>query len=342
MLEGDKLLKYLKIILAQAMKSPSDLPELISRTKHFISITKKGEKLRIKKEEQLKIPIPFLCVFSVTWNCNLDCKGCYAMNYSFKEQLPLEKISDTIEECQKLGIYFFIIAGGEPLLIKGIIEKITSFKESFFVFYTNGTLLEPHIKTLKQAKNILPVISVEGKDHYIDLRRGEGVSKKVKKAMYLLKKNHIPFAFSTMITNMNIKYVTSREWLDRQWDQGARFGFFTDYIPFEKNLNRSFILTDQDRIYRERALSLRKKEAKPPIFHLPADEYDGPCQAAGKGMIHINADGYVEPCPYSHFAADNIKDKPIKDILRSEFFSELRKSIKSWDNSKKRMHAVLP
>lgn len=332
----DKLLSYLKLFLNQTLKSPLALPGMVMRIRNLSSIARQGEKIRLQKEMELGINIPFLCIFSVTWRCNLDCKGCYAANYTVKEELSIGKICRTVEECQNLGIYFFVIAGGEPLLIEGLLEKIASFKKCFFLFYTNGTILGSNIQILKKAYNILPVISVEGEDRYIDLRRGEGVSEKVITAMNDLKNSHIPFGFSTMITHLNLEYVTSREWLETQWQRGARFGFFTDYIPFGKNLEPSFILTDEDRACKESALQERKKEARPPIYNLPPDEYEeGRCLAAGKGMIHINSDGYVEPCPYSHFAADNIKDKSMEEVLRSDFFKELRRLINTLDNPRK-------
>jgi MoaA/NifB/PqqE/SkfB family radical SAM enzyme len=330
------LLLYLTLFLNQAIKSPLALPGLLSRTKRFISASKNGEKKRLLMEKTHQVNIPFMCIFSVTWRCNLRCKACYALNYSVKEQLSLEEICATIAECRELGTYFFIIAGGEPLLVNGLLEKIATFKDAFFLFYTNGTLLEPHIPVLKKAHNILPVLSIEGEEQYMDSRRGEGVAVKVNKAMSLLAKSHIPFAFATMITHQNMPLVTSRKWLDQQWQRGARFGFYTDYIPFEKNKEDAFILTDEDRMLKEKALRQIKKEAKPSVFNLPPDEYDqGECMAAGKGMIHINADGNVEPCPYSHFAADNIRDSSIMEILQSDFFKELRATIKTLENPRK-------
>ena len=182
----------------------------------------------------------------------------------------------------------------------------------------------------------MPVISIDGEKCYTDLRRGEGVNRKVTEVMVQLKENTVPFGFSTMITHENLRDATSRQWVDGLWKQGARFGFFTDYIPFEKNLKKSFVLTDEDRDYKDKALEKRNKEAKPPVFNLPSDEYsDGQCIAAGKGLIHINADGYVEPCPYSHFAADNIREKTIQEILQSKFLKEMRKLTDSLDNPKK-------
>lgn len=328
-----RLMVYLRAMLAQTLKSPLSLPGLVSRTRHLISVIRKGEKRRARMAEELGVPIPFLCIFSVTWRCNLNCRGCYARNYTVREELPAELIVKTIDECVNLGTCFFVIAGGEPLLVDGLLEKLASRRDAFFLFYTNGMLLKPMVPVLKEAGNILPVISAEGMDHYTDMRRGRGVAAGVEAAMTELRKNRIPFAFSTMITRMNLKDVTSREWLQRQWDLGARFGFFTDYIPFEKNLAESFVLTARDREFKRAALNERRKEAKPPVFNLPPDEYEyGECMAAGRGMIHINADGYVEPCPYSHFAADSIRDKSIEEILQSGFLREIRDLIPSLEN----------
>jgi MoaA/NifB/PqqE/SkfB family radical SAM enzyme len=332
----DNLITYLRAMLSRALRSPGELPGLISRTRHLISVAIRGEKLRARKREELGVPVPFLCIFSVTWRCNLNCRGCYAMNYSPGSELSTDEICDVIDQCCRLGVYFFVIAGGEPLLVPGLPERLASFRKAFFLFYTNGTLLERNLELLSNAGNILPVISVEGLEHYTDLRRGRGVAEKVETAMRLLKDNRVPFGFSTMITHANLRDVTSGEWMLRQWERGARFGFFTDYIPFRKNLDESFILTDEDREYKEAELEKRRAEARPPIFNLPADEYrNGQCMAAGKGMIHINANGYVEPCPYSHFAADNIKDKPVSEVLRSGFLRELRELVLSLDNPRK-------
>jgi len=50
------------------------------------------------------------------------------------------------------------------------------------------------------------------------------------------------------------------------------------------------------------------------VINFPPAEYDwGGCQAAGKGFLHINADGWVEPCPFSHFASDNLMEKPLAE-----------------------------
>jgi hypothetical protein len=47
--------------------------------------------------------------------------------------------------------------------------------------------------------------------------------------------------------------------------------------------------------------------------------------AGGKNYLHINVNGDVEPCVFVHFAADNIKDNSLIDILTSKFFMAFKK-----------------
>jgi MoaA/NifB/PqqE/SkfB family radical SAM enzyme len=42
--------------------------------------------------------------------------------------------------------------------------------------------------------------------------------------------------------------------------------------------------------------------------------------------MHINSQGDVEPCPFAHFASDNVRREGLKEIFRSEFLARLRRS----------------
>jgi MoaA/NifB/PqqE/SkfB family radical SAM enzyme len=128
-----------------------------------------------------------------------------------------------------------------------------------------------------------------------------------------------------MVTHKNLRHVTSREWFDELWEAGARFGFLLDYVPIGPDAPESLILTDEDRAYKADVVERRLEERRPAVVNFPPAEYVvGACQAAGDGMIHINADGLVEPCPFSHFAADSVLDKPLEEILGSPFLRALR------------------
>ncbi|MDP6547047.1 MAG: radical SAM protein [Phycisphaerae bacterium] len=289
-----------------------------------------GELRRQGSERKHDCPVPRFCIVSVTWKCNLDCAGCYAANYKGGSEMSLETIERVLAEAIELGSYNFIIVGGEPLLVPGLIEMLGSLSGGVFFLFTNGTLMdESHAAALGEAPNVFPILSTEGDDEHTDSRRGDGVGAKVRDAMALLQSCDLAFGIASMVTPENIEHVTSREWFDRIWDMGVRFAFLIDYVPCSGKRDESLILSDRDMARKAAALDARWAEARPLAINFPSDEYSGdaPCQAAGAGMIHINADGYVEPCPFSHYAADNVTEKSLVEILGGEFLTSIRDQI---------------
>jgi MoaA/NifB/PqqE/SkfB family radical SAM enzyme len=294
------------------------------------SLVVAGEFRRQASEKKHGCPVPRFCIFSVTWRCNLDCIGCYARNYTRGSEMSLETIERVLREAIDLGSYMFVIVGGEPLLVPGLIETLGSLKGGLFILFTNGTLMnESHAAALREAPNILPIFSTEGADEHTDSRRGDGVGKKVRDAMALLNGYNLAFGIAAMVTPENLSHVTSRQWFDCIWDLGVRFAFLIDYVPCGGAPEKSLILSDRDMARKKAALDARWAEARPLAMNFPSDEYaDGaPCQAAGSGMIHVNADGYVEPCPFSHYAADNVMEKSLAEILGGEFLTRIRDKV---------------
>lgn len=50
----------------------------------------------------------------------------------------------------------------------------------------------------------------------------------------------------------------------------------------------------------------------------------GGCLAAGRGFFHIDPGGEAEPCPFSPYSKLNVKETGILDVLKSDYFAELR------------------
>jgi len=289
-----------------------------------------GEFRRQAAERKHGCPVPRFCIVSVTWKCNLDCTGCYAANYKGGSEMSLETIERVLTEAIGLGSYNFIIVGGEPLLVPGLIETLGRLTGGVFFLFTNGTLMdESHAAALGEAPNVFPILSTEGADEHTDSRRGDGVGAKVRDAMALLQSRNLAFGIAAMVTPGNIEHVTSRRWFDHIWDLGVRFAFLIDYVPCGQEPDESLILSESDMARKKTALEARWEEARPLAMNFPPDEYtDGePCQAAGSSMIHINADGYVEPCPFSHYAADNVMEKSLPEILAGDFLTKIRENI---------------
>jgi len=253
------------------------------------------------------------------------------MNYRRQDQMNPSQVSSAIDKLMDLGTYMFVIAGGEPLMVPGLIDILGRHRDGLFFLFTNATLLTPaRINQLKEYQNIMPVISIEGEKADTDARRGPGVADKVEQAIRLLKKHGLIFGFSTMATHLNVSYVTSRDYMVKMADQGAVYAFIIDYIPFEFSLNPEYILTPSDNQMKQRELEARNHDTPLLVMNFPSDEYkDNTCKSAGRGLIHINANGWVEPCPFSHYSSHHILKDDYRDVLNSEFFIRIRKQFVS-------------
>jgi MoaA/NifB/PqqE/SkfB family radical SAM enzyme len=124
------------------------------------------------------------------------------------------------------------------------------------------------------------------------------------------------------------------------WDLGCRLGFFIDYIPFKNDFRPEYVLIAEDFQIKAELVNNLRKDNHPCIVNFPPDEYlmnNGICMA-GKTSVHVNADGWLEPCPYSHYASDNLLDTPLIEALQSKFFETLDEELISEKNQSNTCH----
>ncbi|MFH1358489.1 MAG: radical SAM protein [archaeon] len=269
---------------------------------------------------------PMSVLISPTMRCNLKCEGCYAGNYSKDDDLGFELFDRIVTEAEEMGISLFTILGGEPFVIKDDLFKIAKkHSTSYFQAFTNGTLIDKEvIEKLKEAGNILMNMSVEGFEKETDERRGKGTFKTMMKAMDLLKENKIPFGFSTTVTSKNAELICSDKFIDFMIKKGAYLGWFFLYMPIGSEPNLDLMPTPEQRILLKNTWERMRKEKSIFLVDFWNDApYVGGC-IAGREYIHITSKGDVEPCIFSHFAVDNIKNKSLKEAFTSDFFKGLR------------------
>ena len=116
---------------------------------------------RREKHDDEGIQVPPVMIFSITNQCNLHCKGCYAnaQNRKNGKEISTARMAQIIDEASELGIGIVIIAGGEPMMREEILDMSASHKEIIFPFFTNGLLLdEQKLNFLHQHKNLIPVL----------------------------------------------------------------------------------------------------------------------------------------------------------------------------------------
>jgi len=271
--------------------------------------------------------VPSLIVISPTMRCNLNCYGCYAGDYTRKDDLDFEIVNRVIKEAKEMGIFFFVISGGEPNIWPHLLEMLETHNDAIFQIYTNGTMIDDkRADEFARLGNAVPCISVEGFEKETDERRGKGVFHKISDAMDRLRERGVIFGFSATATRENNEFIVSDEFVDYYIDKGIYIGWYFNYIPIGKEPNLDLMPTPEQRHYRRKRI-IELRDTKRAVL---ADFWNdgiitGGCLAGGYEYFHIIANGDVEPCVFCHFAADNIKNKSIKEVLESPFFQAFRK-----------------
>lgn len=300
----------------------------------LLSSLQKSAKTREQFEKEGTHIPPFL-IASVTSTCNLHCTGCYARaNGGCSDdlkgsELTAENWNNIFTQASDVGVSFILLAGGEPLIRRDIIETAGQFSNIIFPIFTNGTMIaESYISLFDTHRNLIPVLSIEGDEEKTDLRRGEGVSANVKNTMRTLKEKGILFGASITVTSENMHAVTQEDFVADLREQGCGLLFYVEYVPAEKG-TEYLILDDaglENLALQINKLRNKKQNKDTIILSFPGDEEKmGGCLAAGRGFFHINASGGAEPCPFSPFSELNMQEHTLLDVLRSPYFEEIRK-----------------
>lgn len=275
--------------------------------------------------------------------CNLNCKHCRVSEKNDNEKLSLKEAKSLLAECWYNGITMLNLSGGEPFLRDDIFE-ILDYAEKFedIVITTNGTLLnEEKCKKLSTYKNIKLSISLDGLEETHDkFRRKKGAFKKVIDILPVLNKNNIKYAIKYTLSKETAKDAI--ELLNLVAKMGAN-EFNVRRVIVAGNANKDMVLSNDEykNIIRElirncRKLNVKFRTGDPlliPLFSeiwgidIKNDDlskiYAG-CQA-GDEIIYIDYKGNVGACSYIPKFADNIKDKPLDEILKNnKLFIDLR------------------
>ncbi len=285
-----------------------------------------GVRKRMKLEEG-GTRAPSFVVLSPSMRCNLRCTGCYSGLYAKDGELSEREIDRILAEMRSFGSYFVVVSGGEPFLLKDVwLRLFRTYNDMYFMTYTNGTLLDQAtVDELARLGNVAPAISVEGYRDETDLRRGPGTFDRITAAMERLRAAGILFGISVTYTSQNVGLVTRDEFIDSWIERGALFGWYFMFMPVGSDPILSLVPSPEQRAACGDAVADMRRRL--PMFL--ADFWnDGPavggCLAGGRQYLHILNSGRVEPCVFSHFGIDNIREKTVLEAANSPFFTSIR------------------
>ncbi len=325
------LSKSIEQLIADVLKSSLKNPKESAFFIKYRGENSRNEKTR-QSYENKGVHIPPFLIASITSDCNLFCKGCYARaNGQCSETQKAELLNvfewkNIFAQASLLGVSFILLAGGEPLIRRDVIASAANVGSILFPVFTNGTMIdEYYLDLFDKHRNLIPILSIEGSGEKTDERRGIGTFAAVFSAMQKFKNRGILFGTSLTVTSENVCDLTSRAFLDALIGYGSKLAFYISYVPVEKGTEH-LAQTEEQRQELEQTLAKLRTEIPQLIFlSFPGDEkMAGGCLAAGRGFFHINPQGDAEACPFAPYSDRSLKKHTLLQVLQSPFFQKLK------------------
>ena len=213
--EGFDLQNYLiegvEGVVKEAIKATIKNPRESAFMLKFAAASRAASKKRRKAEDNGEHIPPFL-IASITSSCNLHCAGCYSRcNHATVDSEPVKQLSGEewlriFGEADDMGISFILLAGGEPMLRRDIIEAAGSRQNILFPIFTNGTYMdEEYFGLFDRCRNLVPIMSIEGSRELTDSRRGSGIYDRLMANMEEFRKRGLIFGASVTVTRKTMR-----------------------------------------------------------------------------------------------------------------------------------------
>lgn len=283
---------------------------------------------------------PTFLTISPTKKCNLKCDGCYAASSSLTYiSMSWSILNKIIEDGYiNMGMRFFVISGGEPLLYKSenntILDLFERWNDCFFLMYTNGTLITEEIASrIANLGNVTPAISIEGFEEETDNRRGKGIFNKITKASQHLLAAGVPFGLSVTANQENIDILLDETFYNYYFETfGCTHMWVFQYMPIGRDFSTDLMISPEQRL---QLFKIQNKILLEKNYFI-ADFWNSGlmsnwCISFGRsgGYIYINWDGNIMPCVFIPYYSDNIytlynSGKTLSDALFSPFFKKGR------------------
>jgi len=248
-------------------------------------------------------PKPLFVSYNVTGRCNMKCVFCEWWKNQIPE-LSTKKALKAIDAVCSLGIPFFDLSGGEPLLRQDlfIIAKRVASHGCLVSMNTNGTLLSES-NVCKVTNNFdTIVVSLDGPREIHDKIRGvPGTYEKATNGIHLLKKKGVKTGVNSVATPWNIGILPKFIEELRSFADFVQVQPMHPYPPSAKN-----VPSDQQ-VSKLIDYLLDLKHSDPSFLALPTEFIKGFKQFfagkapkichAGELYLAINPEGQLLACP---------------------------------------------
>jgi len=269
-------------------------------------------------------------VLDVTNKCNMNCPHCYFNTFRNVKPISLENLEKPLQELHDMGVYHFILGGGEPVIELERLKRIISMihpDESYINVLSNGWHMTPKmIKKLKELKVDKICFSLDsGIEEEHDKNRMNGSYKRVLEAVEKTIKEGLFASVTAVPTHKSLYSEGFKKLLEYAKEKGIRLQIDIAMPVGGWDGREDILLTPEDIKYLEE-LSVEHSLASdghPLIKRDIYGEKGNKCRA-GTETLYVSADGELTPCVFLQFSLGNIAERSIKemrdDLLKSNWF----------------------
>ncbi|MFO0755732.1 MAG: radical SAM protein [Byssovorax sp.] len=277
--------------------------------------------------------------------CDLACEGCYTAEDRGGKAPRREDMAFLIDEAVRCGAFVIHLIGkGEPFLspawARELIAVIAARPHVLFTLATHGMHIdEAMAERLGELGNLVLLVAVDGPEPLHDARRGEGSYRAVHDVLARLRRHHVVFGFTCMVSQKSHAALTSIDFLRAQAEAGCVVGVFSRYFPLASGGVSDLAMDDVTLAAYRRAFDEIQQEAPIPLLDLDDVEQHTGCHSRAGESVYIDGiTGQVSPCVRVPFAPaecriDRDRGPELAAVLAHPFFAEYRRkeaSCPSW------------
>lgn len=296
--------------------------------------------LELEKEISIKMADKkqlFNVMFELTYNCNLECRHCYAINCkrtsSEKNELSTEKWKSIIDELYSMNAFLITFSGGDPFIRKDFMEIFQYARKKDFVcnIFTNGNLMTEEI--INEISDLYPrsvqmSIYSSREEVHDSITQVRGSWKKSMQALEKCHSKNILIGLKSPLMKLNVKYYKEMIQFAKQFDASLQMDLMIT-AKNDGNLAPLGLRVDDEsdifNIVSDPEVDGYYKEYKRQDFISDKDPELSICGAGGNGFA-VNPYGVVNICTGLQYPIGNLNKQSIKEIWNeSESLKYFRK-----------------
>lgn len=263
--------------------------------------------------------IPPVIEIAYRYDCNLRCKHCFASRFAQKSRkLSIQDVKNLSHQANELGVYQFILQGGEPIFWADFDDVVNAInpKDFYIGLVTNATLLNRekiiHLRNIGIDKIVMSLDSFD-MSQYEENRNCQGLFNHTINMLIQAKEVGLRVVINTLVTKQNVRSAQLLELIEfaKKYDIIVYVNFAAPIGNWE---GRYDLLLDQDDANYIYDLNQKHLVIKRDIY--PYKGIKIGCSAL-RSVVYITQYGDVLPCPFIHISAGNIFEEPLSQIIEN-------------------------